>query len=314
MRLVAVTLVISLILIHASKDAFLSGDVMYAQKALEALGEQAETGFLCGVACMDGVLLAKLHLNKNDNVHLLEKGSEGGSDKRAAVMERTRSLDPDSPLASGRSLHKLEDNVLVAISGWQADAAYLLRHMQDACKEYRNTFGTAMSARQVAEEVASFLHVLSVEDGSTRPLVVSVLIAGISRAACSSEHDTLSLQEPVQGEEPIILGLDTGAPLGSVRSCLYKVDCAGVIREFAAAATGGLVSDDLRYLALPRDGDECDGGAPADSDVCAPEKEGGALKRLSGGEDDWPLLTMEQALARLAGTVGTVAEHVSAAF
>ena len=150
-----------------SRDAVLSGDVMYAQKALQALGRSSGSRCL-GVACTDGVLLAKIELYEEEKAQGEATDVDESVDRKSGhSVERTRTLDPDSPLAFDKALHKVEDKVLVAISGWQSDASYLLRHMQESCQEYRNTFGNAMSARQVAEEVASFLHILSAEDGNS---------------------------------------------------------------------------------------------------------------------------------------------------
>ena len=183
-----------------------------------------------------------------------------------------------------------------------------------------------MSARQVAEEVASFLHILSVEDGNARPLVVSVLIAGTARTFSTTESNTLSLQsaEEEGGANTLTLKRRAGSQLGSTRSCLYKVDSAGVMREFAAATTGGLVSDDLRFLSIiseskeasgsGEDGDEAKDNEKEEEEEEEKEKENGMLAKLSDIEE-WPTLTAEEALARLASSSfpGSVSDHVSAA-
>lgn len=309
MWLEVLLLLISIKFVHGLIDALQFGDAIYAQKALEAWEEQLWTGCLCGVACKDGVLLAKLHAKEEDNIQFQERNAGRERETKRHAVERTRSLDPESPVAFGKSLFN-EDNILVAISGWQADVTYLSRHIQEACQKYQKMFGTAMSARQVAEEVASFLHTLSVEDSNTRSLVVSVLIAGTSRTLRPSEHNALKLvQTVVKGEPSIRLERGEETLSGIARSCIYKVDCAGVMRQFSAAMTGALVSDDLRYLAL-----QCDGG-----DGIAGEQgpailgKGSLLERLSNMKDEWSLLTTEQALSRLTEDVGFVAEHISAA-
>ena len=157
-------------------------------------------------------------------------------------MERTRSLTRSHPWPLANPYLTRTIFWLLYRAGKQTLLTFLDTSKRRA-KKYKKIFGTAMSARQVAEEVASFLHTLSVEDSNTRSLVVSVLIAGTTRTLRPSEHNALKLvQTVVKGEPSIRLERGEETLSGIARSCIYKVDCAGVMRQqFSAAMTGALV-------------------------------------------------------------------------
>ena len=78
------------------------------------------------------------------------------------------------------------------------------------------------------------------------------------------------------------------------------------MREFAAATTGDLVSDDLRFLSIiseskeasgsGEDGDEAKDNEKEEEEEEEKEKENGMTAKLSDIEE-WPTQTAEEALA-----------------
>ena len=285
-------LVISFVLVTGSVDANLPVDVVYAQKALETL-KKASDSLCLGMVCSDGVLLAKLRKKRKFyswEVLIRDEMEEVVSESDPTnAIEMTRCLDPDSPIPFDKSIHMVDGNVKVAISGWQTDVAFLLRHIKEMCREYKNTFGVAMSVQQVAEKVSSFLHLLSVESGYSRPLVVSVLVGGVAR----NKHAKAFSGTLLQLQDGKLTSSRLPVALGDAKSYIYKVDCSGVMREFAAAATGGLVSEDLESLRRPSEFNENDDEDNDNDNI----QSGGILAKLSSVQ--WASLTMTQALERL---------------
>lgn len=214
---------------YVSKGALevLSPDVRYACKAVEGLISSMNVRCV-GIACSEGVVLAAVKSTEGPP----KDEEEGGR-----VLEQTRCMDQSSPLSFGKCIFKLQEGVHVAVSGWQADTAYLVRYLRDVCARHRSQFGTSMDAQEVAEETSRFLYTLSTEDSALRPLVVSVLVGGTVSAQSLPRHalemDSECIFKPASR---------------LTDACLFKIDTSGVLQEICAGITGSFVSEDLSLL------------------------------------------------------------------
>lgn len=243
----------------------LAQDVKLAGKSV--LASSYTNGFCVGVACSDGVLLAAVR--PRDGHKRGEDGSGGEDEDRRNVLEQTRGLDLGSPHSFGKCIYKLETDLYVAISGWQADSAYLIRQLREVCARHRNRLGTSIDARELAEETSRFLYTQSTEESSVRPLVVSVLIGG-TLSGRNQQHYALETVLERRDDEDINI-LRYASRLTD--ACLFKIDTAGVLDELSVGATGSFNSEDLSLLqnlgadGQNRGGDAGERGEPVDEEA-----------------------------------------------
>lgn len=226
--LIVVLLALSSLPLSKGALDVLAPDVRYAGKSLEGLISSVNVRCV-GIACLDGVLLAA--------VKSKEGPSEAEGLESRSVLEQTRRIDYESSLAYGRCIFELDRGVHVAVSGWQADMAYFIRYLREVCARHRSQFGTSMDAEEVAEESSRFLYALSTEDGTVRPLVVSILVGG-----------TLSAQSIPRRAMEMDSECTVKPASRFTNACLFKVDTTGVLQEISAGITGPFVAEDLVHL------------------------------------------------------------------
>jgi hypothetical protein len=248
-------LIITLLYVCVSIE-IISNDVKYGNRALERFISSTETRCV-GISCIDGVLLAlvgkrgrnskwvafseKMRANDQENE---EDGDDDDDDTAHYAMEVTRCLDPSARVKFGKCIYMLEEGMYVALTGWQADAVFLLRHVQETCLSHRSRFGTTIGVKSLAEEVARFLYSYSVERGATRPLVVSALLSGY-------DHGDGGGGGGGDGDGCARKPRATASPRR-----LYKVDSAGHMHPFSRAITGPPVASDLAFLTAPEEEEE----------------------------------------------------------
>ena len=128
-----------------SAQAVVPPDVQLASRAVETYVESHNSRCI-GLSCLDGVLLLKASSVVDDITKGVEdtdtavSESESGSSCKTTTKTKTKTtitrvLSPikDKDCGSGGRLWEIEEGIVIAVSGWQADCNLFIRQLRKMC-------------------------------------------------------------------------------------------------------------------------------------------------------------------------------------